>query len=565
MKRTPKWRIIIIVAAILLAAWYLYPTVRLHTLSDLAKEQMDPKALYNLEKKAIKLGLDLRGGMHLVMEVDKSNLTSSEAEDALDRALEIIRNRIDEFGVAEPIIQRQGDERIIIELPGLQDEARAKELIGKTALLEFKLLKEPDVFQSVLTKIDKALHDKGIGVELPGEAEEEELPELFEGEAEEEAFPELFEEELIKEEAIAPELALAQMPFSSLLLRMDGIASPHYYFVSKDNFPRVEKLLADPVVQKQIPVGSQLAWGSDYEELNDQDYRLLYLLNEKAELTGKTLKNAGVEIGQGMDFETGNNPYVSVEFNKQGARDLSRVSAANINKRMAIVLDGNVYSAPVIQEKIPGGQARISGTFTMNDARDLAIVLRAGALPAPAEIIEERTVGPSLGADSIKMGMQAAIIGFIIVLLFMIVYYKFSGIIANLALFLNIFFIMAVLAGLGATLTLPGIAGIILTIGMAVDANVLIFERIREELRAGKTILSAIDSGYSRAFRTILDANITTLITAIVLYQFGTGPIKGFAVTLSIGILASMFTAIVITRVVFHLLYEPRPQAKISI
>jgi SecD/SecF fusion protein len=547
MRKSLRWRVILIVVAILLAVWHLYPTIKLNLLSAEAKEQMDPLALYNLEKRTIKLGLDLRGGMHLVMEVDKSNLTPSEAEDALDRALEIIRNRIDEFGVAEPVIQKQGGERIIVELPGLQDEARAKTLIGRTALLEFKLLKDEEVLQSALAKIDQALVEEGAPTE---EIEEEE----------EEILPELFEEEFQKDQERSPESALTEMPFSSLLVRLGPDLA-----VMEDNIPRVEKMLRNPVVQTQIPAGSQLAWDTEDEEYNGINYRRIYLLNEKAELTGKTLTNARVEIGQGMDLKTANKPYVAVEFNKQGARDLTRVTSANVEKRLAIVLDDNVYNAPVIEEKIPGGKARITGNFTMNDARDLAIILRAGALPAPVEIIEERTVGPSLGADSIRMGVQAAIIGMIIVVLFMIVYYKLAGLIANLALLLNVIFIMAVLAGLGATLTLPGIAGIILTIGMAVDANVLIFERIREELRAGKTVLSAIDSGYSRAFRTILDANLTTLITAIVLYNFGTGPIKGFAVTLSIGIMASMFTAIVITRVIFHFLYAQRPQVKISI
>jgi SecD/SecF fusion protein len=546
MRRSLKWRFILIIIAIILAAWHLYPTIRLHFLSDEDKEQMDPLALYKLEQRVIKLGLDLKGGMHLVMEVDKTNLSKSEAEDALDRALEIIRNRIDEFGVAEPVIQKQGVDRIIVELPGLQDEARAKKLIGRTALLEFKLLKDNELLQATMRKIDEALAQQG------GEGEE--------AAKEEEPAPELFEDELVREKETSPEVTMTDMPFTSLLVRLGSDLA-----VKEDDILRVEKLLADPLTQAQIPTGAQLAWDSGLEEYNDVNYKRLYFLYDKAEFTGKTLKNARVEIGQGMDLRTANKPYVVLELDKEGARDMARVSAANINKRLAIVLDNNVYTAPVIEEKIPSGSARITGSFTMDQARDLAIVLRAGALPAPVEIIEERTVGPSLGADSIRMGVKAAIIGMILVVLFMIFYYKLAGVVANLALLLNVIFIMAVLAGLGATLTLPGIAGIILTIGMAVDANVLIFERIREELRAGKTVLSAIDSGYSRAFRTILDANVTTLITAIVLYQFGTGPIRGFAVTLSIGILASMFTAIVITRVIFHTMYAPRPQAQISI
>ncbi len=556
---------VIVLLSLLLAAWYLYPTIRLSLLSAEARQQMDPDTLYGLEKKAIKLGLDLKGGMHVVMEVDRENLTPSEAEDALDRALEILRNRVDEFGVAEPVIQKQGSDRIIVELPGIQDEARAKKLIGRTALLEFKIVQDADIFHSLLQKIDQALVAADMtaeGADVSAEPSDEPTP----SEEPAETAPDLFEDDLTPEAETPQEDILAEKPFSGFLLGMgQQNQPPSDYFVRPEDYLKVNALMNKDIVQAQIPGGSQLAWASDEEEIQNNTFRRLYLLKEKAEFTGKTLKNASVEIGRGMDLKTANKPYVTLELNKEGARAMARTSAANIGKRLAIVLDHNVFSAPVIEEKIPTGQARITGGFDMNEARDLAIVLRAGALPAPVEIIEERTVGPSLGADSINTGIRAALIGLAIVVLFMMVYYKFAGFIADLALVLNIFFVMAVLAGLGATLTLPGIAGIILTIGMSVDANVLIFERIREELRAGKTVLASIDSGYSRAFRTILDANVTTLITAIVLYQFGTGPIKGFAVTLSIGIVASMFTAIVITRMIFHFLYEPRPQAKISI
>jgi len=564
MRKRFRWRIVIVLLALLLAAWYLYPTIRLSLLSAEAREQMDPDALYGLERKAIKLGLDLKGGMHVVMEVDRENLTDEEAEDALDRALEILRNRVDEFGVAEPVIQQEGSDRIIVELPGIQDEARAKKLIGRTALLEFKIVQDPDIFHSVLTKIDAALVAAGDTEESQQPATETSETAPKEESAEE--APDLFEDELTPRAETPREDLLAEKPFSANLLGMGREGElPTDYFVQPDNYAKVDAMLDKPIVQAQIPGDFQLSWSSEVETIQDQEFRRLYLLKKKAEFTGKTLKNASVEIGQGMDLKTANKPYVTLELNKEGARAMARTSAANIGKRLAIVLDHNVFSAPVIEEKIPTGQARITGGFDMNEARDLAIVLRAGALPAPVEIIEERTVGPSLGADSIHMGVRAALIGLAIVVLFMIIYYKFAGLIADLALVLNIFFVMSVLAGLGATLTLPGIAGIILTIGMSVDANVLIFERIREELRAGKTVLASIDSGYSRAFRTILDANVTTLITAVVLYQFGTGPIKGFAVTLSIGIVASMFTAIVITRMIFHFLYEPRPQARISI
>jgi len=275
-----------------------------------------------------------------------------------------------------------------------------------------------------------------------------------------------------------------------------------------------------------------------------------YLVRRETLLTGASLTDARVQIDTQF-----NEPYVAIDFDRRGARDFERITAENVKKNLAIILDGRVYSAPVIQEKIAGGKARITGNFDMTEARDLAIVLRAGALPAPVEIIEERSVGPALGHDSIRKGILSMAVGGILVLLFMMIYYKGSGMIANLALVFNIILIAAGLSAFGATLTLPGMAGIILTIGMAVDANVIIFERIREELRLGKTPLAAIAAGFDRASLTILDANVTTLIAALVLFQFGTGPVKGFAVTLSLGVLASLFTALVFCRMVFEHLY----------
>jgi preprotein translocase subunit SecD len=379
---------------------------------------------------------------------------------AVDQAVETITNRIDQFGVAEPDIRPQGKERILVQLPGIKDPKRAIDIIGKTALLEFKLVDEEN-------SLEEALRGN--------------IP-----------------------------------PGDEILYEITG----------------------DPGNQKKIP----------------------YLLKKRAVLTGEYLTDARVQIDTQY-----NEPYVSLSFDSRGARLFEQITGANIKKRLAIVLDNMVNSAPVIQDRIAGGRAQITGRFTMEEARDLAIVLRAGALPAPVKIIEERTVGPSLGRDSIEKGLKSMLIGGLIVILFMIIYYKFAGILADLALLLNIIFIAAGLAFFGATLTLPGIAGVILIIGMAVDANVLIFERIREELRLGKTPRAAVDGGYSKALVTILDANITTLIAALVLFQFGTGPIKGFAVTLSIGIIASLFTAIFITRLIFDYFIIERGMKRISI
>jgi len=300
-----------------------------------------------------------------------------------------------------------------------------------------------------------------------------------------------------------------------------------------------------------IPGELVIAWG-DEQETRGIKYRPLYLLKKDAELTGDAIADAKVAVGP--DQQNSNAPYVRLTMTRKASGKFAAVTGANVDRRLAIVLDGVVKSAPVIREKIPGGKSQITGTFSVDDAKDLAIVLRAGALPAPVKVLEERTVGPSLGADSIRKGIRASIYGGIAVLLFMLVYYSFAGSVASIALILNLILLLAFLSGFRATLTLPGIAGVILTVGIAVDANVLIFERIREELRVGKTVRTAIDTGYSRAFRTILDANLTTLFTALILYWFGTGPIKGFAVTLTIGIAVSFFTALVFTRLIFDIL-----------
>jgi preprotein translocase subunit SecD len=381
---------------------------------------------------------------------------------ATDQALETIRNRIDQFGVSEPDIRRQGEKRILIQLPGIKDTQRAKELIGRTALLEFRLLDDT--------------HD--LNAALNG----------------------------------------------------------------------------------KVPPGSEILYQVDEDPETRNVKKVPYLVKKRAPLTGAYLTRARVEIDSQY-----NDPYVSIDFDRKGARIFARVTEENVQKRLAIVLDNTVYSAPVIQEKITGGKARITGSFTTEQARDLAIVLRAGALPAPVNILEERTVGPSLGSDSIRKGLISMIIGGCLVVLFMMIYYKGSGLIADIALILNIILIAGGLAGFQATLTLPGIAGIILTIGMAVDANVLIFERIREELSLGKTPRASVEAGYDRATLTILDANITTLIAALVLFQFGTGPVKGFAVTLSLGVLSSLFTALIVTRSIFDYLLMNRKIRQLSI
>jgi len=460
MNKSIQWKAIITALIVILALAYLYPTYQWYRKSPEEKARLE-KSKDKILGKILKLGLDLRGGMHLVLEVDLSKLPEGTSpSDAMERALEIIRNRVDQFGVAEPLIARQGDRWIVVELPGVKDPERAVELIGKTALLEFKLVNDK-------VKIGDILDSEG------------------------------------------------------------------------------------KVDLSKIPAGHEVLPGGG---------ETLYLVKREPEITGAALTNARVRIGGQYNM-----PYVAVDFNKEGAVKFAKVTEVNIEKNLAIVLDGRVQSAPVIKSKIPDGHAIIEGNFTMEEAKNLAIVLRAGALPAPVTVIENRTVGPTLGRDSIRAGLLAGGIGLICVVFFMVIYYGLSGLVADLALILNLIILLGMMAYFRATLTLPGIAGIILTIGMSVDANVLIFERIREELRASKTVRVAIDSGYQKAFSAIFDSNLTTLIAAAFLFQFGTGPVKGFAVTLSLGIIISMFTAILVTHMIFDAVLAGRRVEKLSI
>lgn len=396
-------------------------------------------------------------------------------DSAINQALETIRNRIDQFGVTEPIVQRQGLKQIVVQLPGVKDPKRAKGLIKETALLEFKML------------------DEDVRLDLPARVMKD------------------------KEAEVLQEFA--------------------------NKLPEEDQILFERVVDKDTGV----------------EFRMPYVVKRRVMLTGDVLSDARVAIGQFND------PYVSITFDSKGGQEFERITGENVKKRMAVVLDSTIYSAPVIQERIAGGRAQITGTFTTQEANDLAIVLRAGALPAPLKIVQDLTVGPSLGQDSIDKGVRATLIAGILVVVFMVVYYRLSGLIADFALILNLVCLMGALSALTATLTLPGIAGIVLTIGMGVDSNVLIFERIREELRSGKAARSAIDAGYDKALLTIIDSHVTTLITGVALFLFGTGPIKGFAVTLCLGIAINLFTALVGTKVIFDLLHKKQKVEALSI
>ena len=586
------------------------------------------------EPKSIKLGLDLQGGTYLVYEVDlpkmletlakerdsdldsgikktvartretnedffaallevcrEDNLRLSryfgrsrdsnedivsdlkeEAEDAINRTLSVLDKRIDQFGVSEPSITKQGDRRIVIELAGIQDVERAKNLIGTTAQLKFQLEKDADIVSAVLSQINRAMKRQMAGggqEEAEGDSTpvqpkvrqdtERRVDDLF-GVAGASIVDESSDSEGSKDgdsTVVIDEEIFQDRPFDALLANIGGDIG-----VPVKNVRTVERILNSPEVQKVIPKDGEFLFSAKSLQIGENNFYRMFMLKKNAEVKGSMIEDAQVQIGS--QFSAGQSE-VSMDFNSEGARIFAKVTGANIGKRLAIVLDGKIVSIPNIESKIPNGRARITGMANIEEANDLAIVLRAGALPAPIEIIEERTVGPSLGQDSITSGTTSALVGFTIVIIFMVIYYRLSGLVADFALLMNLTVIMAVLAGFHATLTLPGVAGIILTIGIAVDANVLIFERIREELRSGKTIRAAIDNGYARAFKTIIDANLTTLLTALVLYQFGTGPIRGFALTLSIGILVSMFTAIVVTRVIFDYFTNKFSLSKLSI
>lgn len=632
-------RLIIIIITIAVAGILLYPTMRYNGLSEQERAQLEEQGeLADLESKIIRRGLDLQGGIHLVLEVDVPTLVQNiainrnqefnqvfeqsvqrardvesepfldilleesnntdirlvryfpdrgirneevitslqeEATDAVRRALEIIRNRVDQFGVSEPTIQKVGNRRIIVELAGIQDPDRARELIQTTALLEFKLLKEPELVQSTISDIDQVLRrnrgdlEETVAAEdtvatdtlSPGVSEDEavSVDELFGG-TDDELNPEQTEDTTV----VVDRQIFEERPFSALMRDLRGDIG-----VPIRNRNAVIRILNMPEVQEVIPPDAEFLWGANPEVFQTasgqtEEYYRLYLVNEDAGLQGGVVTDAQATLG-GAGSQNAGQAIVTLDMNSEGARTWSRLTGANIGRRIAIVLDDRIHMAPNIRTKISGGSTMIEGMDDMAEAKDIAIVLRAGALPAPVDIIEERTVGPSLGVDSIRKGTTATLVGLALVLVFMVFYYKASGLIADLALVLNIVFILAILAALGATLTLPGIAGLILTVGMAVDANVLIFDRIREELRKGKTVRAAIDSGYANAIRTIIDANVTTILAALVLMQFGTGPIKGFAVVLFWGIVSSMFTAIFVTRTVYMAFTERKPATKLSI
>ena len=629
-KLTPRFLIIGLVLT--WAIWAIWPTIQYQGLSDAEKESFREEGkLEQLESRTIKQGLDLKGGMYIVLEVDIPTLLENlsenmdgkfnqsvqsvrdqlkvspeadtfilfsaaasenklklsryyfdygssnedilsalgeEAEDAINRVLEILQNRVDQFGVAEPTIQKQGNQRIIVELAGVQDSERARALLESTALLEFYIVKDVTTTNELMIKIDQALKGDESIAAVAKDTEVKSIDETSTTDDGTVSVSELFAEsadEVTTDSAVVDEDVFADRPFSAMLRNLGNTIG-----VPAKNVYAVRKMLATPEVQEKMAnIGGIFFFShkpQDYPNVNGdiESIYSLYLLEDQAELTGGVVEEAKANLGPQGSTSAGQ-PIVNLSMNSDGARKWAIVTGSNVGRQVAIVLDNKVHMAPNIREKIAGGGTLIEGFASIDEAKDIAIVLRAGALPAPVNIIEERTVGPSLGADSVRRGTQSVLIGLALVLVFMLVYYRISGSIADFALIWNIVMVLAVLASLQATLTLPGIAGLILTVGMSIDANVIIFERIREELRKGKTPKAAVDGGFDRALTTIIDANVTTLIASLVLWQFGTGPIKGFATVLFWGILISMFTAIFVTRTIFNSFTSRKGMTKLSI
>lgn len=603
MNNKLRTRLLLILFIFGLGIYSLWPTIKYQLLSDTEKNNLSKDEVEYFGKNTIKQGLDLKGGIYIVLEVDLPQLVSNlaknkdkkfdiflndlkdgytnnsvdffelfdskatnqdlklpryfitygktknqiieqlqfEANDSINRIIEIIQNRIDQFGVSEPTIQKQGNDRVIIELAGIQDSERARALLQSTALLELMIVKDVESTNTIIRQIDNlSSSNNQIGIKSQNDNATN-VGDLFSSDNE-----------------------VNDLQFSSLLL---GIGSD--LAVDKENLEQLNSILSQDNVKQLLEAtrSNFLFSNSSRTFLNDfgeeEEVYIVYHLVNNAELTGGVIENAQVRLSQ--SGVTAGQPIVQMEMNSAGSREWARITGANIKKRIAIILDKKVHMAPVINSQIFGGSTVIEGLDSVEEAEDIAIVLRAGALPVPVTIIEERIVGPSLGADSVRQGTSSILIGLVLVILFIILYYRMSGFIASFSLIWTLILLLGILASLQATLTLPGIAGLILTIGMSIDANVIIFERIREELRKGKTVRSAIDAGYQRAITTIVDANLTTGIAAGILYQYGTGPIKGFATVLFWGIVVSMFTAIIVTRFLFDFTTSRKNLEKLSI
>jgi SecD/SecF fusion protein len=633
-----RGRTIFIALSVLLSLYFLYPTYKDYNFSrDLRKltggdslkyiEDHDA-AIREARQKRIKLGLDLQGGMRVVLEVNVLKLLEDlaknkddtfnsimdevrgiaktsdqdlisllaehfrarqvrlsryygsfrdsdddvmkklrdEAGSAVDRGMEIVRNRVDQYGVSEPSIQKQGGQRIIVELPGVSKEGEVRQLLQGTALLEFKLVTDPEITLKVYESIDKALGGKPIndstGADSSADTAAARQTQKSDTSAAQTAANDTSKNAdtslipLSTEQMKAQEKERRDHPFFSLAgfpPQQEGQAWNGQLYSSEDDKPRVNRILTRPEIQRLLPSDMGFVWSAKSSFIAEgKKFYTLYAVKKQAELTGGVIVNARATIDPQY-----NTWVVNMEMNSEGAHDWARITGANVKKRIAIIMDNACFSAPTVLTKITGGNSQITGMENGEEAKLLEIVLKAGALPAPVEIIQQASVGPSLGADSIRQGIWSSVLSLALIMAFMIMYYSTGGTMADVALLFNILFMLAVLAAFQGTLTLPGIAGVILTMAIAVDANVLIFERIREEAVTGKSLLAAIDAGYDRAFKgAIIDAHLTAFITGVILYEFGSGPVQGFALTLMIGLVASVFSAVVVSRVIIDLLIE---------
>ena len=499
-----------------------------------------------VKRVPLKRGLDLVGGIHLALELDQSAGPVADPADAIERALTVIRSRIDEFGVEEPVVQQVGNDRIVVELAGISDPARAKQIVERSAYLEWRITDMDEQFRAALPSIDRALIDAGVTMTDSGAAPTA-LDRLLRADTGQQG----------SDSSAADTTSVLDRPGPLSQVLFNG-QLPGEFLVPEEDFPRTDSLLRLSAVERAMPRGVELVWASEPVSQGARPYRPLYAVDRRPVLTGEQLQDARASLDP-----TNNEAVVRFTLTRSGGRRFRQTTREHVNDYMAIMLDGRVFRQPPIIKSEIGRDGQIElGNATLQEAQDLALVLRAGSLPAPLQIVEERTVGPSLGRDSIRQGAQAGIIAGVLVILIMIGYYRFAGLLAVGALCFYALFTLGGLASFGATLTLPGLAGFVLSLGMAVDANVLIFERTREELKLNKTPRLAVDAGFANAMPAIIDANVTTVISAAFLFQFGTGPVRGFAVTLIVGIIASMITAVFVTKTLFLIWLQRRPATK---
>ena len=539
-------RLILIAVLIVGSIYFLFPrtvTLRVRGADGVMHDD-------TVTRVPLKRGLDLQGGMHLALELDQSKQVSADPKKDLDLALTVLRKRIDEFGVEEPVVQKAGDSRIVVELAGISDPARAKSIVQRSAFLEFRITNKTNALEKALPAMDRALRGLGIKGDTGTGGKPSAVEQLLGGDS---------AKKTGKADSAAADTAKAGAGILSGLIQsagaVAGTSTPGEYVVPETAFPRVDSLLNLPAVARQLPRGVALRWSAAPTSVGVQQYRFLYALDDRPIVTGSNLEDANAQLDpltQGS--------IVTFQLDHTGGRKFGEETGRHVGDYMAIILDGRVQGRPpVIQSRIGRNGQITLGNKSLQEAQDLALTLKAGALPIPLKIVEERQVGASLGSDSIRDGITAGLVGTAMVILIMLVFYRLSGALAVAALALYILFTLGGLSMINATLTLPGLAGIVLSVGIAVDANVLIFERIREELQHGKTVRLAIDEGFKHAMNAIIDSNVSTVLTALFLFQFGTGPVKGFAVTLIMGIIASMVTAVFVTRTFYMIWLNRRP------